>query len=496
MENIAPESPTSDTMLVDKPSPSPPAATSPKPDTTPSPDPDAFGRQVEKLVGVLTNSDGSEIADAVQHVARAMSTFTAAERAEFITHLIIMYCEARREDQPKIILLIKELSKKNVLAKTHFFQSAKKITADIAQLTVDWPNIYDCATFLIYTCLEMIDKSTETLRGLETILGKAGEPHAAKFLDGFHRFCHLPADGSAPLPRKSLTPGDLHARPPAFVRPAETVRDRLIRPLSQVDSEKAPRRVTYTREVLLAIEQRVRAHGAQPRLVALLSDVIKKEGVRKEEREGGGKRPRYVSESAVGSEMGAKRLLESTSPVLPMIIGEGHGRSHFEKFAPAPRHIILPSRTDAGDSSQHLAQSPSKHAARDYLGHPFQRFDIPRNGPVNENTRPHFHPQHPAGQGQPGFIRQPHFRSSYSVSEPTAAAAGDGHRMRQQPAANAKTKKFLTALSVERDSDAGPESPPVTLGPGERTWARGSGSLKPLTSQRKNTDENWRREAS
>ena len=56
------------------------------------------------------------------HVARSMSTFTAAERADFIFHLVIMYCEARREDQPKIGRLLEELAKKNVLAKTHILQ--------------------------------------------------------------------------------------------------------------------------------------------------------------------------------------------------------------------------------------------------------------------------------------------------------------------------------------------------------------------------------------
>lgn len=55
-------------------------------------------------------------------MAKALSTFTATERGDFIYQLIITYCEARREDQPKIIVLMKELTKKNVLARTHFLQ--------------------------------------------------------------------------------------------------------------------------------------------------------------------------------------------------------------------------------------------------------------------------------------------------------------------------------------------------------------------------------------
>lgn len=224
--------------------------------------------------------------------------------------------------------------------------SAKKLVSDTAALVIDWPNIYDCSMFLVCACLGLCAKSTDDFRAVVTVLSKAPNGHAEKYMETFQRHCPLPSGeldeltGKLLSSRKSVT-NDIGSLPASgklsFFRSPDTVQDRFIRPVSQQDDSvtsslpkkdgKFPK-FRYTREQLLDVERKTKGSPLPANMVDL-------GWVGEREKQHYGKRPRYVSESATQPDEGSKRILESTSPHLPLVIGvagdiANHGRPHFE----------------------------------------------------------------------------------------------------------------------------------------------------------------------
>ncbi|OQV18776.1 hypothetical protein BV898_07213 [Hypsibius exemplaris] len=488
-----------------------------------------FLDQVEKLVAVMINSEEPELVDAVTHVARNMSTFTAGERGDFVYELVIRYCEARREDQPKIDFLLKELGKKNVLARPHFIQSAKRLISETAALSVDWPNIYDCTVDLIGTNLSLLKNPSENLEAFGKLLNGASGEHAGKFLLPLRRHfpsVHIPdaKDGRNPVTASSSS-GQPRTAVGFFLPPA-AAKDKFIRPVGlRSPSPPRPSRRTYSREAMLRIElNRVKfalPEGLLERVKIVKNDTWvapPSEMMTPDRSDGGqgllqGKRPRFVSESGMSAgDMGGtpstKRMLESTSP--PLLMGQPGGQHHHLrgtggdwKYAAGGQRDSHDGHSFTGGSSsltgfdrpRFVSESADKH----HSGSTFQ------SSPKKSYQEPH-HPHHDVGSR----VRHDSFNpaSATSAATPTAtvshqAAKPEGTAPRPSPPRNAapsgsagagpggkapsggpssrpgsgKTKKFLTALNVDRITETDTSQLSPTLSPNVKTWSRGSGSL-------------------
>ncbi|GAV00551.1 hypothetical protein RvY_11382 [Ramazzottius varieornatus] len=466
----------------------------------------SFGDRVSKLLGPVVYSEGPEITESFVHVARSMSTFTAAERADFIFHLVIMYCEARREDQPKIQGLLSELAKKNVLAKTHILQSAKRLAAEVDGLLIDWPNVYSCTIELLGALLVRSDEK-DTVENL-TAFRRAFKENRGFLQCLYSTYPNLGLETSQSTPKKR---GSMGARTsfserrasmgnqtlPFFRSPVE-VKDRFVQPvgLRPASTGKPPAHV-YTREEMLKLGEAVKKIPVRAEVLEAVRAFKNDSWVGDRDNQQL-KRSRFVSESTAHNEgfNPTKRMLESTSPTFGAENG-GSSRTlqpHPEKGHNNRNQFFGGTRQRYVSESHH--QQPPSHAPSTSKSPTPAAGAAPRNVPeVSPRGKPVSPPSH---RGAPGS--KPRYNSVSTSSPVKMEPAGQAKNQPNDPPqatpaphvtphgpasrpqhsngrpANAKPNKFLTALHVERAMETESGQPSPTLSPGVKgSWTQGSG---------------------